>query len=52
MIAVDTAFPMETYFRQGISRDEYRRVLLNKPDGTFLIRPSIHRPGNFTLDIV
>lgn len=51
-MSVDTAFPMEMYLRQGLSRDEYRRVLLNKPDGTFLIRPSIHKPGQYTLDIV
>lgn len=49
---MDTTFPMETYLRQGLSRENYRQVLLNKPDGTFLIRPSIHNPGQFTLDIV
>ncbi|XP_063682864.1 phosphatidylinositol 3-kinase regulatory subunit gamma-like isoform X2 [Bolinopsis microptera] len=48
----DQEFQMETYLKQGLSREQYRQILLNKPDGTFLIRPSIHKPGQFTLDIV
>ena len=45
-------FEMGTYFIRNRTREEYRDALVNKPDGTFLIRPSIHIPGSFTLDIV
>ena len=42
---------MEFYVQNGYEREEYKRILQNKPDGTFLIRESFHHTG-YTLDIV
>lgn len=50
--AMPDMFEMGTYFIANKTREEYRDALVNKPDGTFLIRPSIHIPGSYTLDIV
>ena len=44
-------FPMEFYVQNGYEREQYKKILQNKPDGTFLIRESFHNPG-YTLDIV
>jgi len=49
---MDAEFEMSTWFNEGLKREEYRKVLLGKRDGTFLVRSSFHNPGQFTIDLV